>query len=254
MKKTTLLKFLGTIIASTLVISNANARNDLPNNSELREALQSVLGAEVNGGGGLNFWGVVVDRDGVVRSVAFSGQNRSSQLPIARVVAATKANTVNALGVNSFVFSNGQLFSSVQEGNAFQSIIDVSPVSDVVHRGPAKFFGTRKDPMIGNIVGGVTTIPGGLALFNDYGQLIGAIAVAGELQPCADHNAAWIMRDALGLDNLPDGVGISPTGDDNIIYDIDENGNSASGFGSLECSPATTAISESLPVNFPIGQ
>lgn len=241
------------VLATTLIIPNANARSDLPNHSELRRALKSVVGAEINGGAGLNFWGVVVDRDGIVRTVAFSGRNRSSQLPIGRVVTAAKASTVNALSLNNFVISNPQLSGATQRNGLFQDLPDAYPISDVVYRGPTRLFGTRKDPMIGRITGGATALGGGLALFNDDGEIIGAMAIGGEVHPCADHNAVWMMRDALELDNLPTGIGFSPTGDDNIIYDLDENGVSASGFGTVECSPEATAISESLPVNFPIG-
>jgi hypothetical protein len=48
--------------------------------------------------------------------------------------------------------------------------------------------------------------------------LLGALGVSGDTS-CADHNIAWKLRDRLGLDFVPKGV--SPTGDDNIIYDFD---------------------------------
>jgi uncharacterized protein GlcG (DUF336 family) len=37
---------------------------------------------------------------------------------------------------------------------------------------------------------------GGLALYDDNG-VIGGLGVSGDT-PCADHNVAWRMRDALG--------------------------------------------------------
>ena len=70
------------------------------------------------------------------------------------------------------------------------------------------------------------------------GVIIGAIGVSGDTC-CADHNIAWQVRDALGLDLVPGGV--SATGDDNIIYDIGDDGVSESGFGHPECADAATA-------------
>jgi hypothetical protein len=74
---------------------------------------------------------------------------------------------------------------------------------------------------------------------------------------CADHNIAWKTWFFLNLnlDSVPGGV--SPTHDDNIIYDITLNAQghpvSASGFGHPEYSPEATAIGKALPINFPIG-
>lgn len=243
---------LAVAVAST-VATAADARNDLPSHSELRAALKTVVGAEVNGGAGLEFWAVIVDRDNVVRTVVFSGDDRSSQLPIGRVVTTAKATTVNALSLENFVVSNPQLSQPTLRNGLFQNLPDAFPVSDAGFRGPARLFGTRKDPMIGRIQGGATALGGGLALFNDDGEVIGGLGIGGEVHPCADHNAAWILRDMLGLDNLPPGIGFSETGDDNIVHDLDENGVSASGFGTVECSPEATAISAALPTIYPIG-
>ncbi len=78
----------------------------------------------------------------------------------------------------------------------------------------------------------------------------GALGVSGDAS-CADHNIAWKVRHALGLDYVPGGV--SPTGDDNIIYDITAGTKqSLSGFGHPECSDAATTISEALPTSHPI--
>jgi hypothetical protein len=95
----------------------------------------------------------------------------------------------------------------------------------------------------------VNVFGGGVALYNSAGEIIGAVGVSGD-SSCADHNIGWRVRDALGLDFVPGGV--SPTGDDNIIYDIGDDGVSESGFGHPECSPEATTIGNALPANFPI--
>ena len=227
-------------------------RDSLPTYNELRAGLQAVVGTSVNGGAGLNFWGVVVDRDGVVQAVAFSGKDRNSQLPIGRIVTTLKASTANNLSLNNFLISTPQLTQAVLANGVFQNLPDAYPINPVAFRGPPALFGTVKDPMIGHAIGGATALGGGLALYNEKREIIGALGIGGEVNPCADHNAAWILRHHLGLDNLPAGLGFSPTGDDNIIYDLNRDNISASGLGIAECSPATTNISRNLPTNYPI--
>jgi len=53
-------------------------------------------------------------------------------------------------------------------------------------------------------VGGVNVFGGGIALYDDYGNKVGAIGVSGDTS-CADHANAWLIREGLGLDNTPAG-------------------------------------------------
>src|SRR4051794_28197016 len=71
----------------------------LPGHAKLRSALQAVVkeGKEANTGMGNQEWAAVVDRDGTVCAVVFSGPDRSAQWPGSRVIAAEKASTANAL-------------------------------------------------------------------------------------------------------------------------------------------------------------
>ena len=65
---------------------------------------------------------------------------------------------------------------------------------------------------------------------------------------CADHNIAWRVRDALGLDYVPGGVGMPG---DNIIFDINGNHNnfaSQSGFGHPECGVGTSDAADNAAV------
>ncbi|GAB2191138.1 hypothetical protein [Sessilibacter sp. MAH2] len=241
------------LTVAAAVSFSATAANTLPTDEELREVVRSVVGAEINGGAGLHFWAIIVDRDNRVRNVIFTGDDRQSQLPIGRVVSTAKASTANALSLPNFVVSTPQLSGATLANGLFQNLPNAYPVSNVAYEGPSRLFGTRKDPMLGQIIGGATALGGGLALFNDAGEVIGGLGIGGEVHPCADHNAAWMVRDMLGLDNLAPGIGFSATGDDNIVYDLDENGISASGFGTIECSPQATAISATLPTLYPIG-
>jgi len=55
----------------------------LPNHDQLEDALDFAR-AQSNGGFNLDMWATVVNRDGVVCEVAFTGANRGSQWPGSR--------------------------------------------------------------------------------------------------------------------------------------------------------------------------
>jgi hypothetical protein len=52
----------------------------LPSHGALRSALVAAQ-MQMNGGFGLNMWGTVVNRDGIVCAVAFTGSTRGDQWP-----------------------------------------------------------------------------------------------------------------------------------------------------------------------------
>ena len=106
-----------------------NGCRQLPGYNALRAALSAATAAESSG---LNnqMWAAIVDRDGVVCAVAFSGVNRGAQWPGSRVISAQKANTANAFSLDASSFSNGSgqpnglslstanLYSAVQPGGS----------------------------------------------------------------------------------------------------------------------------------------
>src|SRR3954469_5203306 len=67
---------------------NRNAFKDLPTHTELAAALKAVVSENNNAGIGLNMWATIVDRDGVVAQIAFSGRDRDDQWPGSRVISA----------------------------------------------------------------------------------------------------------------------------------------------------------------------
>lgn len=227
----------------------------LPSHEALQAALKAVVEGGANGGFGLNMWATVVDRDGVVRAVAFSGEGRGDQWPGSRVISAQKANTANAFSLPGLPLSTANLYSAVQPGGSLFGLQESNPVdTSVAYKGPSTLYGQVNDPMVGRKIGGINVFGGGLALYDADGNLLGAIGVSGDTS-CTDHNIAWKVRFALNLDNVPSGV--SPTGDDNIVYDIapDANGHpaSASGWGHPSCGAAAEAIAVALPVTHPVG-
>ena len=224
----------------------------LPSHKDLQTALGGAVNVQGgNGGFGLNMWVTVVNRDGIVCAVAFSGANRGDQWPGSRVISAQKANTANAFSLPKLALSTAQLYSAVQPGGSLYGLQASNPVNtDVAYGGNAANFGQANDPMVGGRIGGVNVFGGGLALYNKAGVLLGGLGVSGD-SSCADHNIAWRTRRALKLDFVPAGVGPDATRPDNIVYDIAPAsglmmGVSTSGWGHPVCSQAAETISTQL--------
>src|SRR5215471_2309502 len=184
--------------------SNVNCR-DLPSHAELKAALTAAQGTS-NGGFSLEMWGTVVNRDGQVCAVAFTGGNRGDQWPGSRVISAQKANTANEFSLPGLALSTANLYSAVQPGGSLFGLQLSNPVNtEVAYAGNPAQYGTATDPMVGGKIGGVNVFGGGLALYNASGKLVGAVGVSGDTS-CADHNIAWRTRHNLGLDHVPAGV------------------------------------------------
>jgi uncharacterized protein GlcG (DUF336 family) len=223
---------------------------DLPGYAEVQKALRKTV-KEKNGGFSLNMWATIVDRDGTVRLVTFSGQHRGDQWPGSRVISAQKANTANAFSLKGLALSTANLFAAVQPGGSLYGLQHSNPVdTNVAYGGDSKLNGSSNDPMVGKKVGGVNVFGGGLPLYSKNGELIGAIGVSGD-SSCADHIIAWKVRHYLDLDHIPGGV--SSTKDDNMVNDMDESGRSASGWGHPQTTEEAKTITASLPKTHPIG-
>jgi uncharacterized protein GlcG (DUF336 family) len=257
------------VLVGSLVFGASTARADddgrpdfckaLPSHDALRSALVAAQGVG-NGGFGLQMWATVVNRDGVVCAVAFTGGNRGDQWPGSRVISAQKANTANAFSLPGLALSTANIYSAVQPGGSLFGLQESNPVDiNVAYGGNSGNYGQANDPMVGGKIGGVNVFGGGLGLYNASGQLVGAIGVSGDTS-CADHNIAWRTRDTLNLDHVPAGVAAifagDPTHKDNIVFDITAQpgqmpGVSASGWGHPHCGPGSaageTAIAAGLP-------
>jgi uncharacterized protein GlcG (DUF336 family) len=252
--------------APMALADDGDGRSDcrgLPSHSQLRAALVAAVAAETSG---LNnqMWGTLVNRDGVVCALAFSGVNRGAQWPGSRAISAQKANTANAFSLDRSSSSNGSgqasglalstanLFSAVQPGGSLFGLQHSNPVDATeAYEGPSAQFGTDRDPLVGEKPGGVNVFGGGLGLYNRDRRVVGGLGVSGDTS-CADHNIAWRVRSLLSLDFLAGVGGVSgdPARPDNIIFDITPNPNggtgvSAGGFGHPTC--LNTSGSDTLP-------
>lgn len=260
---------------TSLTGSAASGCQGLPGYNALKTALDSATATEASG---LNnqMWATIVDRDGVVCAVAFSGVNRGAQWPGSRIISAQKANTANSFSLDAssnsggsgqpkgLALSTANLYSAVQPGGSLFGLQESNPVStDAAYEGLSSNYGTAFDPLVGHKVGGVNVFGGGLALYTAAAtpaaspaapeQIVGGVGVSGDTS-CADHNISWRVRHNLGLDHLANTAGVSgdPTRPDNIVFDITSNPNggtgiSANGFGHPTCINTTNNY-QTLPV------
>ena len=237
-------RFLLTVTAIFLTSSAfGSSCKDLPSYNELKKALIESRN-ETNGGLNLDMWGAIVDRSGTVCNVAYTGKQADSQWPGSRLISAQKANTANAFSLQGLALSTANLFSAVQPGGSLYGLQHSNPINTkVAYRGKESKFGTNKDPLVGERIGGVNVFGGGLALYNSKGEILGAVGVSGDTS-CADHNIAWRLRHKLNLDYVP--AGVSADKNDQIIYDIKDS-KSAGGFGHADCGGKEAEISKSLP-------
>jgi uncharacterized protein GlcG (DUF336 family) len=233
----------------------------LPTHTTLRSFLQTVVvqPGQPNGGLDNNMWATVVNRDGEVCAVVFSGSERGDQWPGSRVISAQKANTANAFslsGGSAGIFSGlslstANLYSAVQPGGSLFGLQESNPVdTGVAYGGKSINNGQPNDSMVSGKIGGVNVFGGGLGLYDVTGKLIGGIGVSGDTS-CTDHVVAWKVRYLLNLDSVPSGV--APGGTDNMIQDItpDANGHpvSAGGFGHPTCinNPSPALLQAACP-------
>lgn len=241
----------GSLLALCLGALPAAAQTDCPvTREDLMEALRaSVAPAEGPKNGGLenNEWAAAVNRMGIVCAIAYSGEAPTDQWLGSRGIAAEKAETAVAFSLDGFALSTANLWAPAQPGGSLYSIVSSNPPSpEILHAGPPEAWGSPQDPMLGENLGGVIVFGGGLPLYSE-GGLIGGLGVSGDTS-CADHNVAWRIREKLGLGHVPKGV--SPSGGDQILYDIRANGSSESGYGHVMCGGTEAEVAVEIGAGF----
>lgn len=228
----------------------ASAQSCPTAHDELTKALKAAVkpaGGPGNGGFDNNEWAALVARDGTVCAVTFSGGKADDQWLGSRAIAAEKANTANALSLATMALSTANLYAGAAPGGSLLGLINTNPPDPaLISAGDPKTYGTDHDPMVGKHLGGVVVFGGGLALYNGQG-IVGALGVSGDTS-CADHNIAWRIRQALGLDHVPNGV--SPAHNDAIIYDILPDKTSVSGYGHPLCGGSEAEVGTQIHAAF----
>lgn len=234
------------LLAACVAAGAAQAGAKCPvNEDQLVKALKTSVqpsGGPSNGGLDNNMWAAVVARDGVLCAIARTGK-MGEQWPASRGIAIAKANTANGLSLPKFALSTANLWAASQPGGYLYGAITAAPPDPTaLYAGPSESYGTGTDPALGHAVGGTIVFGGGLALYSG-GGIQGALGVSGDTS-CGDHNVAWRVRHALGLDHVPGG----PTNkhNDAIIYDVMPNGKSKSGFGHPTCGHKEAQVAKEI--------
>jgi uncharacterized protein GlcG (DUF336 family) len=235
------------LMAMVLAVPLPALATDCPvSRDQLTTALkQSVKpsGGPSNGGFDNNEWAAAVDVNGTVCAMTFSGKSVSDQWAASRAISAEKATTANALSLDTFALSTANLYAGAQPGGPLYGVVETNPVNNtLLYAGDPSAFGTDSDPFVGHVLGGVVVFGGGLALY-DGTRKVGAIGVSGD-SSCADHNVAWRVRQQLQLDKVP--AGVSPTHNDQILYDLLPDKTSASGYGHAKCVGTESEIAEQI--------
>lgn len=253
-----LLAFAPAIFAQTTTgTASATDCSSVPTYSALKTALTTVQQANNSSGLGFNMWATIVNRDGYVCAVAFTGNSRGDQWPGSRVISAQKANTANAFSVPVFALSTANLFAATQNNGSLYGLQFSNPVDNTVaYAGDATLYGQSNDPLVGKQIGGVNVFGGGLALYATGKKLVGGLGVSGDTS-CTDHIIAWKVRNLLQFDYVPKGVGGTTNGD-NMINDflVDRDTGqvvSTSGYGHPTCDALATSITSGLPATLPLG-
>src|SRR5438874_853163 len=94
------------VVAGASAFADSDTCRSLPSQGALKVALDSAVATETSGLN-LHMWATIVDRDGIVCAVAFSGVDRGAQWPGSRVIAAQKANTANSFSLDKTSSSGG---------------------------------------------------------------------------------------------------------------------------------------------------
>jgi uncharacterized protein GlcG (DUF336 family) len=186
-----------------------------------------TLGTVVNasdGNGGLfqpnEMWAAVVDRNGTLCGVT---RNSPDAWPGSRSIAIAKATTANGFSNSKLAFSTANLYAPTQPGGSLYGLNFSNPQNPTYLP-----FGTG----VGQVVGGIITFGGGVALYGPGGNILGGLGVSGDTS-CADHTIAYRMRHLAGYDAIPRGPNSSGT--DNIEYAAP--GTPPTGFQQPHCLP-----------------
>lgn len=176
--------------------NEAVACNDLPTAEELKSLLQKAPDEAQVGGlfGGRMEWGAVVNRVGQLCAVAVATEDPSSTWPGSRAIAIAKAFTANAFSTDEQPLSTARLYTMSQPGHSLFGAGAGNPFN------PACLSNAKDTSEGGLVCGGTIAFGGGVPLYREKTR-VGALGVSGDT-PCADHEIAKRIRNALDLNPL----------------------------------------------------
>lgn len=201
---------LGVLMAAALCSATdavaANC-NDLPKESELRQAMLAAAKSQETGGlfHGTRMWGAVVNRDGEICAYVTTTADPTQVWPGSQAIAKAKAYTANAFSLDSLPLSTARLYTFTQPGHSLWSLGQSNLWNPSFNAPPAGQAGGNQQ-----IAGGLIFFGGGVPLYR-AGKIIGGLGISGDTS-CTDHEIAKGTRNQLALN--PSG---GPLADD-IVY------------------------------------
>ncbi len=170
--------------------------NGLPGASALSSGLVASSSAEIGGlFNGSRMWAAVVNRAGEICAFATSTEDPGDVWPGSEAIAKAKAFTANAFSLSALALSTANLYTFTQPGHSLWSL------------GQSNLFDADALSPPGGLKraeGGLIFFGGGVAIYNEAGQIIGGLGVSGDTS-CADHEIAKNLRNHLDL-NPPGGM------------------------------------------------
>lgn len=169
--------------------------SDLPDADTLKSLLQKAPDEAQVGGlfDGRMEWGAVVNRRGELCAVAVSTDDPASAWPGSRAIAIAKAFTANAFSTDEQPLSTARLYTMSQPGHSLWGAGAGNPFNPECLAEP-------KEAEPGLVCGGTIAFGGGVALYRDKTR-VGGLGISGDT-PCADHEIAKRIRNALELNPL----------------------------------------------------
>ena len=181
------MKKISLTLAATLALGATNVyadcltlMNSIASRTDLTRALKDSVaasGGPSNGGLDFNMWATIVSDDGTVCAVTKTGEDINDQWLGSRVISAQKANTANAFSLQGgLALSTANLWAATQPGGSLFGLQFSNPVdTQAAYNGNSSAYGQSDDPMVGSKIGGVNVFGGGLALYDEGGNMVGAI-------------------------------------------------------------------------------
>lgn len=212
--------FLTLLLASVLPVTFADC-NDINRNTfanAVSKAIDDTVDYGIDDGTteGLGMWAVWVNETGIVCEVYASRGGNAVVGKFAgndawlgsRAVAAQKASSANAFSTDTQSISTGYMYAEVVPNDSLYGLQHSNPVNyKDVYDGDPVFYAKKSDGLTGKRMGGINVVGGGVALYNDLGEKIGAVGISGDTS-CRDHAVAYRTRFYLNLNNQPTDDGL----------------------------------------------
>ena len=170
-------------------------------NSASGTGISPPLGPGTGAGGlfgGQRMWAAVVNRDGEICAYTTSTSDPTQVWPGSQQIAKAKAYTANAFSLDALALSTARLYTFAQPGHSLFGLNNSNPFNTLFLAPPSGTGGGKNQ-----VVGGIITFGGGVALYSLTGSIIGGLGVSGDTA-CTDHEIAKRVRDLAGL-NPPGG-------------------------------------------------